>query len=180
MKPFSLIVAIDQANGIGKDGQLPWQLPEDLKHFKKITTEVSHPDHINAVIMGRKTWESIPEKYRPLPDRLNAVLSSNHDLSLAQDVLVYRSLEEAILALQEIQEIEKIFVIGGQKVFEQALQIPACTTLYVTHIAHSYPCDVFFPDFSKGFQEASRSENLAHEGVEYYFAQYHRAPALQS
>ena len=83
MKPFSIIVAFDSQYGIGKNGQLPWSLPSDLKHFKEITTAVTDPAKKNAVIMGRKTWESLPEKFRPLPGRVNMVLSQRGELKSA-------------------------------------------------------------------------------------------------
>ena len=76
MIKFSLVVAMDEERGIGKQGTLAWRLPADLKHFKEITTEVKDMKKQNAVIMGRKTWESLPEKFRPLPQRLNIVVTT--------------------------------------------------------------------------------------------------------
>ena len=86
--PFSLIVAMDSQNGIGKNGQLPWHLPADLKHFKEITCTVRDPKKQNVVLMGRKTWDSIPEKFRPLPGRINVVLTRHPDLKFPLGVLV--------------------------------------------------------------------------------------------
>ena len=79
MKPFSIVVAIDSQHGIGKNNDLPWHLPADLKHFKFITTN-SAVGKRNVVVMGRKTWDSIPEKFRPLPNRTNVVLSKSADV----------------------------------------------------------------------------------------------------
>ena len=75
MKPFSIVVAIDRAGGIGREGKLPWNLPADMARFKEIT----QGEGGNAVIMGRKTWDSIPEKFQPLPGRLNVVLTRRQD-----------------------------------------------------------------------------------------------------
>jgi len=80
-------VAFDSQYGMGKNGQLPWVIPQDLKHFKEISTAVINPANKNAVIMGRKTWESLPEKFRPLPGRVNVVLSKEGKLDLPSGVL---------------------------------------------------------------------------------------------
>ena len=74
-RTFSLVVAACKNNGIGKDGKLPWSLPGDMAHFKRVTSHTIDDSKQNAVIMGRKTWNSIPEKFRPLPKRLNVILS---------------------------------------------------------------------------------------------------------
>jgi dihydrofolate reductase len=74
---FSIILAIDSKNGLGKENALAWKLSGDMKYFKKTTVLTDNPDDINVVIMGRKTWESIPSKFRPLPGRINCVLTRN-------------------------------------------------------------------------------------------------------
>ena len=87
MKPFSIIVAFDSKYGIGKNGELAWHLPSDLKHFKEITTAVSNPVKKNAVIMGRKTWDSLPQKFRPLGGRVNMILTKEKNINLPPEVL---------------------------------------------------------------------------------------------
>merc|ERR1711972_1237626 len=108
-RAISVIVATTQKGGIGKDGTIPWKLPEDMGHFKKVTTAAPH-GKINAVIMGRKTWDSIPVNFRPLPDRINVVLSrSSADPTFAfafpAGVLLANSLNEALAQLEERQEL---------------------------------------------------------------------------
>ncbi|HEY9786666.1 MAG TPA: dihydrofolate reductase, partial [Candidatus Obscuribacterales bacterium] len=88
MQPeFDLVVACDLRGGIGKDNQLPWRLPGDMKRFREVTTNTDRGDATNAIIVGRKTWESIPEKNRPLPDRINVVLTRQKDYSVGPSVL---------------------------------------------------------------------------------------------
>ncbi len=117
---FSVIAAIDEERGIGRSGKLPWRLAADLKRFRKLTMEGGREGHPNAVIMGRGTWDSLPEQVRPLPGRLNIVLSRNPNLALdGEGVAVARSFEEA---LRLAQDASAIFVIGGAAVFAAALQ----------------------------------------------------------
>lgn len=132
MKPLahlSIIVAIDKNRGIGKNNQLPWHLPADLKYFKNRTTG-------HSVVMGRKTFESMG---RALPNRNNIVISRQHDLQFDQ-VTVVHSLESAVTKLSEDAEA---FIIGGAQIFEQAL--PLASTLYITEIHESFDTDTFFP-----------------------------------
>ena len=177
MIPFSLIVAIDSKNGIGKNGQLPWQLSADLKHFKEITCQTKDPAKQNVVIMGRKTWESLPEKFRPLPRRINLVLTKNKDLELPSNVLKARDFVEAFRILEKSplnNQVENIFVIGGQQIFEQAINRPQCQRLYVTHIQKSFACDTFFPLFSSQFTKHSSSAMAQENGLFFFFAEYTR------
>jgi dihydrofolate reductase len=81
MKPVNVVVACDENWGIGKDGTIAWSIPADMKHFASVTSSSSEPGLRNAVIMGKKTWSSIPAKFRPLKDRLNVVLTSAEDNS---------------------------------------------------------------------------------------------------
>src|SRR5262245_10605196 len=99
MVPFDIVVATDMNSGIGKDGQLPWNLPGDLRHFKDVTSRAKSPLKKNAVIMGRKTWEALPDKFRPLPGRVNLVLTHNKKLSFPPGVLQADNIDSALMLL---------------------------------------------------------------------------------
>lgn len=117
-----IIVAASTNNVIGKDGDLPWKLPTDLKMFKEITTN-------NVVIMGRKSWESIPDKYRPLPNRKNVVITRNKNY-IAEGAEVRHDLG---LALEEFLYDEKdIFIIGGAEIYKEGFQY--ANKLYLTRV----------------------------------------------
>lgn len=117
---YQVVVAATPEMGIGKDGKLPWRLPGDLKFFKEITSTTSDPGKLNAVLMGRKTWDSIPTKFRPLPGRLNVVLrSGSFENSTADNVISAGSLQSALKLLAEPPyslSIEKVFLIGGGQI----------------------------------------------------------------
>jgi len=176
MKPFSIIVAFDSQYVIGKNGQLPWRLSQDLKHFKEITTTTIDPAKKNIVIMGRKTWDSLPQKYRPLPGRLNLVLSQKgnlKNLNLPIGVFCVQNLDDA-LASVSISVIENVFVIGGAQIYALALAHPLCQKLYVTHVKGDFGCDAFFPPISKDFLPISASESYQEGGIEFQFSDYLR------
>lgn len=121
-RTYQVVVAATQNMGIGKDGSLPWSLPSDLKFFKDVTMTTSDPLKRNAVIMGRKTWESIPLQHRPLPGRFNVVLtrSGSFDIATAENVVICGSLLSALELLAESPycvSIEKVFVIGGGQIY---------------------------------------------------------------
>ncbi|HCW32031.1 MAG: dihydrofolate reductase [Candidatus Peregrinibacteria bacterium GW2011_GWF2_39_17] len=169
---FAIIVAVDAENGIGLKGKMPWHLSADLKYFSKITQKTSDQKMPNAVIMGRTTWESIPEKYRPLPKRLNIVLTHQADYNLPKGVLKAKSLDQAFKLAQKNRS-KNTFVIGGGSVFEQALIHPACQTLYVTRILKKFKCDTFFPKIdSKIFSITEKSEVQSEKGISFEFIRY--------
>ena len=157
MIPFNIIVAVDEEFGIGKEGGLPWHLPGDMKFFKEITTKTEDAQKKNVVIMGRKTWESIPARFRPLPGRINCVLSRNKDFPLPDDVLRAESLEAALKALggEARESIDKVFIIGGAQIFLLALRMLECQKIYMTQIALDFQCDSFFPSDLTGFEKIS-------------------------
>ena len=127
---IELIWAQDYRGGIGKEGNLPWYISEDLKNFKKITANF-------PIIMGRKTWESLP--FKPLPKRRNIVLSSQ----LIQDVEVYHSADDCIEVLKK-DSTTKVFVIGGRSIYEAFY--PKASTLHLTIInEETEGIDTFFP-----------------------------------
>lgn len=123
-RTFEIVVAATRKLGIGRDGKLPWKLPIDMKFFKSVTSSTSSPSRKNAVIMGRHTWESIPEQFRPLPGRLNVVLTRSGVNSVAGvngDVVPSDSLDSALalLAAPPFDAlVESVFVIGGGQVFQ--------------------------------------------------------------
>jgi len=174
---FSMVVAIDAKNGIGKDGGLPWHLPGDMKYFRELTSKVNSADRQNVVIMGRKTWNSIPERFRPLSGRINIVLTRNNDLQLPMGVLRagnFKDVEE-ILDNKEIKGmVESAFVIGGQQIFEEAMRHPGCGKIYMTHILKSYDCDTFLPTYDAQFEKVTSSPQQNDDSVSYYFAEYER------
>ena len=175
MKTFCLVVAVDTALGIGKDGRLPWHLPADLAHFKELTTVTDSSSLKNAVIMGRKTWESIPEKFRPLPKRMNIILTRNKSLTFPQGVLKAENLNDALNVINKRKkDIESVYVIGGAEVFQEALSHPQCGKIYMTHILNRFDCDVFFPEFRQMFEESLQSPHFTENSVPYYFAVYQR------
>ncbi len=165
-------MAFDSQYGIGKNGQLAWNLPLDIKHFKEITTAVTDPSKKNAVIMGRKTWESLPSKFRPLPGRVNLVLSREGRIDLPVGVLCSKSMDEALNQLSSI--VENIFVIGGAQIYAQAIDHPLCQKLYVTHVKGEYGCDAFFPPISRQFFPISSSEVYQEAGISFQFSDYLR------
>lgn len=173
MKPFSIVVAMDAQKGIGLKGQLPWHLPEDLKEFKRITSSVSDSSKKNAVIMGRKTWESIPDKFRPLPGRVNIVLSRGI-LKLPANAVKATSISEAFDYIERELLIESAFVIGGGDIFKQAIQEIACQKLFITYIQQSFDCDVFFPAVEDSFVKTKESPAMTYQSMTYQFVEYRR------
>ena len=129
----SLLVAMDEQNGIGKDNRLPWHLSADLKRFKALT--MGH-----HVIMGRKTYESIG---RPLPGRVNVIITRSPDYQ-AEGCVIAHSLREA-LSIAELAGESEAFVIGGGQIFAQAL--PLADRIYLTRVHTISQADVFFPPF---------------------------------
>jgi dihydrofolate reductase len=163
MSPRLTIIAAVAKNGvIGRDNQLPWRLPEDMQHFKALT--MGH-----AVVMGRKTWESLPPKFRPLPGRANIVVSRDPGYR-AEGATVAGSVAAALAAAQGAREV---FVIGGAELYAQAL--PAATRLELTEIAADFAGDAHFPAFDRrAWRETAREFRHAEAGFDYAFVTYDR------
>ena len=164
-----LIAAADLRNGIGLNGKLPWNLPGDLKFFQKTTIQTEDIQFRNMVVMGRVTWESIPENHRPFKGRKNVVITKNKGYKLKEATLAY-SLEEAIKAADE--RVANIFIIGGTKVFEEALKRLKVDGIYLTRVKKEFKCDRFFPKIPASFYAEKLSEGSADEGVNYEFLFY--------
>ena len=163
---------MDPKNGIGFKGGLPWHLSADLKHFRNITVG-KNTDKTNVVMMGRKTWDSLPEKYRPLPGRLNVVLSRNTARSFPDSVINAPDFEKALMVIKK-KEIGEVFVIGGQTLFTETLTNPCCRKLYITHILNTFECDTFFPVIPSAFKKSYVSPLFKEGAISFFFAEYTR------
>ena len=148
------------ANGvIGKNNTIPWHLPEDMAHFKKTT--MGWP-----VIMGRKTWDSLPPRFRPLPGRSNVVVTRQTQWA-AQGALVAASLTDA---LKFCEASEQVWVIGGAKIYQQAE--PFAQRIEVTEIAQDFEGDAFAPKLSREWTEAAREAHVSLNGLKFSFITY--------
>jgi dihydrofolate reductase len=152
------------ANGvIGKDGTMPWHLPEDLAHFKQLTSG-------SPVIMGRKTWDSLPPKFRPLPGRTNIVITRQTDWA-AEGATRVGSLQEA---LQQAGAAPDTWVIGGAQIYAQAE--PLATRAEVTEIAQYFEGDAHAPTLGASWRETSRSAHVSAKGLPFQFVSYEKTP----
>jgi dihydrofolate reductase len=156
---ISLIAALARNHVIGRNNDLPWHLPDDMKYFMQTTKG-------HYVIMGRKNYDSIPEKFRPLPNRTNIVVTRQVGLKLPNCTVVH-SLEEAISIARKAGE-QQLFIIGGAAIYE--LGMPLASRLYLTEIEATINGDTYFPDFQKGlWKEVSRQHHSADERHAYPF-----------
>lgn len=154
---ISLIAALGKNRAIGKDNRLIWNIPGDLPRFKALTS--GHP-----VIMGRKTWESLPEKSRPLPGRTNIVITRDTSYD-APSAILAQSFPQALSLARDAEGADEIFAIGGQQVYECAL--PFATNLYLTLVEDEQEGDAFFPSYEDRFTKKTFREELEHEGLKY-------------
>jgi len=157
---ISMILAVDKNNGLGKNNKLPWHFKEDMKYFRKITWG-------HTVIMGRKTYESLPSLYRPLPGRKNVVLTANDSYVADKEVKVIKSVEE----IKDLcNDKEECFVIGGASVYK--LLLPLAQKLYVTHINASYDVDTFLPFNIDDHFVCISEKKVIENGIELKFCIY--------
>jgi dihydrofolate reductase len=156
-----LIFARSRNGVIGKDNAMPWHLPEDLAHFKRVTLGC-------PVIMGRKTWDSLPPRFRPLPGRANVVVTRQPDWQDAGAVPA-NSLDQA---LQHCGGAPDVWVIGGAQLY--ALALPRAHSAVVTEIDIDVEGDAFAPNFSADWQEAAREEHTAASGLPYRFITFNK------
>lgn len=172
---MNIIVAIcKKNNGIGKDCGIPWQIKEDMKYFKDTTSFKKHLVGENVVIMGRKTWESIPDKFKPLEKRVNIIVSetlNNNSVSEFKNTYVANSLENALKFCKKNEQCnQNIFVIGGERLYKEAILHKECHYLYITEIYKEYECDTFFPKIELNkFSVSSVSKFKYNEKEKVYF-----------
>jgi dihydrofolate reductase len=154
-----LIYARARNGVIGKDNQMPWHLPEDLAHFKRVT--LGQP-----VIMGRKTWDSLPPRFRPLPGRLNIVITRQNDWR-SEGALRAGSIEEALRLCGDAPDA---WVMGGAEIYRQAE--PLASTAVVTEIDADFDGDAFAPVLGPDWRAVQRQEHTAANGMGFAFVTY--------
>jgi len=174
---FYVMVACSSNGGIGINGKLPWKISNDLRYFQQITTNTPK-DKKNAIIMGRKTWESLPKK--PLPHRINVIISSTvtgNDISIDKDVLVCTSFENALTELKNFN-VHKIFVIGGGQIYNIAIDHPDCSYIYMTKIIYpdNIDFDTVFPleRVNSNFKKVATSEVIKEDIYKFIYEEYER------
>ena len=153
----SLIVAKSENNIIGNKGRIPWHIPNDLKRFKELTTN-------NVVIMGRKTFESLPKEFRPLPNRVNIILSrdKNHIIDCC---MVVDDLKKAI---RKAGSDKEIFIIGGGEIYKEGFKY--VDKIYLTEVDGEFEGDTYFPNIGRSWKEVKREEK---EGYRFIDLVYH-------
>lgn len=163
---ISIIAAVSEDLGLGRNNDLLWRIPEDLRRFKLLTWG-------KTVIMGRKTWESLPGK--PLPGRKNIVITDISDENLENAVTAY-SIEDA---LNKCGQDEEIFIIGGASIYKQFM--PFADRLYITHVHRNQPADVFFPEIDrKRWKVIEKSDSRINKkgDIPYTYIIYERKSAV--
>ncbi|XP_037015189.2 dihydrofolate reductase isoform X1 [Artibeus jamaicensis] len=150
VRPLNCIVAVSQNMGIGNNGNLPWpHIRSELKYFHRMTTTTSAEGKQNVVIMGRKTWFSIPKKNRPLKDRINVVLSRELKEPPQGAHFLARSLDDALNLTEKLEltnKVDMVWIIGGSSVYKEAMNKPGHVKLFVTRIMQEFESDTFFPE----------------------------------
>lgn len=141
---FNIIVAADLSNGIGKNGDIPWHFSDDFKYFKKCTSD-------SIVVMGRKTWDSLPKK--PLPNRQNVVVSKR--FGILENTTVISNFDLNLLENKN----KDIWIIGGESLYKQAIVSPNCKSIHLSRIHDSFDCDTFFPIIPSNFNLLSNKES---------------------
>lgn len=154
MKKIKLIVCCDAAYGIGVKNSLPWNVPEDMKIFRKKTIG----DKNNCVIMGRNTCESIPSKYFPLSNRHNCILSSRYPQN--ENVSIYRN-EEELFSWIETSSFEEYWIIGGKMIYDLFLQKDKVSEIHMSILEKKYNCDTFFD--KSILNKFTEKESVLHE-----------------
>ncbi|KAL4065602.1 dihydrofolate reductase-like domain-containing protein [Scleroderma yunnanense] len=182
MSGLTIIVAATKTNGIGLNGTMPWHISKDLSFFSHVTSSAP-AGMLNAVIMGRGTWESIPSKNRPLKNRLNVVLSRNREYCLTlpnngshAETSLSSDLQGTVNELRSRQGVNRLFIMGGASLYQETLSSPSPSLLadrvLLTRIHNpDYPCDEFLPDFlaeergGSSWRRASHAEFVEWAGL---------------
>ncbi|KAL1919589.1 uncharacterized protein VTP21DRAFT_1520 [Calcarisporiella thermophila] len=199
---FALIAAATEELGIGLNNDLPWRLPREVAYFERVTSKIpasflkstpgqeENANVKNAVIMGRRTWESIPKRLRPLKNRFNIVISRDSSYAKNEmpnpDICHVTSLEQALSVIDETRH-PRTFIVGGSQIYDIAMRLPLCHHILLTRIYAKIQCDTFFPVVDEAKYKLASHEELEQfvedsvprgrveeKGIEYEFTMYTR------
>ncbi|XP_012285488.1 dihydrofolate reductase [Orussus abietinus] len=177
---LNLIAAASENMGIGINGDLPWRLKSEMAFFTRMTTNTKDPNKKNVVLMGRRTWECIPKKYKPLRKRINMVLSTQ-TLHLKDEAIPCKSISDALSKISKAplkDVVESIWVIGGSSVYRAAMESPNFHRLYLTKVLKHFDCDTFFPEIPNNFALTSDPEvpkdTQEENGISFKYLVYQR------
>ncbi|KAL7072631.1 hypothetical protein ACQ4LE_007818 [Meloidogyne hapla] len=168
--PMNIIAAVDKSFGIGKNNSLPWKLPKEFKHFINLTTKTKNPNKINAVLMGRKCWESIPENFRPLKNRINIVMSKTIKQDFINERLLFINNLNTLFLILESKPykdwIETIWNVGGRQIYSLGIDYPYLNKIVLTKIDKDFDCDIKFPEIDwNQFIEENNTEIVEEKGL---------------
>ena len=165
MSKINIIVAASNNNVIGKCNDIPWKLPTDLKYFKKITEN-------STVIMGRKCWESIPEKFRPLPNRINVIATRDSNFK-ANGAITIKDLDNVLNSLKNNDKDNNVFIIGGSEIYKQSFSF--ADKLYLTRVLADIDGDVYFEGFNESeWVMVNRGDIIEENGLRFVFEYYEK------
>lgn len=163
MSRINMIVAMTDNRVIGKGNDMPWHIPSDLKNFKRLTEG-------SCVIMGRKCWDSIPEKFRPLPKRVNIVVTRNEKFD-APGAATLSNIDKLVTGLRDNGENDEVFIIGGGEIYKQSFKYTE--RLFLTRILTNIEGDVLLEGFDESeWDLVSTSETLEENGFKFIFEEY--------
>lgn len=164
---MNIIVAMCKNRGIGFQNTIPWHLSADLQRFKYITTSYENK---NTIIMGRKTWDSLPDKYKPLPKRKNIIISSKKDIIEQENVIIYNDIN---LIKKNYKELHRnTWIIGGTQIYKYALENDLVNNILITVIDKDIKCDVFFPKIPSKFQLRYETPYKLENNILYKYQQW--------
>ncbi|XP_017772504.1 PREDICTED: dihydrofolate reductase [Nicrophorus vespilloides] len=180
MIQLKLIAAACEDLGIGLNNNLPWRLKTEMAYFTRMTETTKNANKKNVVIMGRRTWDSIPPKFKPLSNRINFVLSrSPLAISEFKDSYSFLSLESAVDALKSSQfagKFDSVWVIGGSQIYKLAMENKYFYRMYLTRIMKSFECDTFLPALPENLSEVQDPEVpvevQSENGIEFVYKIY--------
>lgn len=176
----NLILAVDDKNWLWKNNSLAWNIPSDLKRFKEKTEKTEDLAKLNAVIMWRKTWESIPSKFKPLSDRINCIITKSvktNDIGSKIDnfTLYFNSLTKCLSELETKENLENIFIIGWASLYNDFVRwdlVDFVDKIYLTKVKWDFDCDVFFDWIPKNFKVEEYSEEMEENWFKFSFWTY--------
>lgn len=166
---MNMIVAFCKNRGIGYKNKLPWNIPSELQYFKKKTTN----GYNNVVVMGRTTWDSLPNK--PLKNRQNIILSkslNNNELKKYENTYCISDFKLLDNEINNLISDHKIWLIGGQSIYDYYIEHPKLDKIYITHIDYSFQCDTQFPKIPNNFKIIQNSSVIMHNDFNYNYKIY--------